>query len=99
MGMLETNSTPLSIISGFRPIQIGQRAGEQGGDHAAEEHGGDDDGKLARIQARRCLEIRQSARDDADIHAVEQSAESRDQQEEAVVAGFFVVGHSATLLL
>jgi hypothetical protein len=43
------------------------------------------------------LQIRQSAGDDADIDSVEQSAESRYQQEEAVVAGFFIARHGGSL--
>jgi hypothetical protein len=69
---------------------VGEHAGKERGDGAAQEHGRDDEGQLAGGEAGvgRRLHVRIRAGDDADVDAVEQAAESGDEQEEAVVTRF-----------
>ena len=59
---------------------VGQHAGEQRRDHAAEQDSRNDDGQLSGIQPGRCLEERQGTSDDSDIHPVEQPAEPGDKE-------------------
>ena len=72
---------------GLAAHPVGEQAGEQRGDHAAQQHGGHNERKLAGVQAGGGLQIGQRAGDDADIDAVKQAAQAGDEQEEAVVAG------------
>ena len=81
-----TNRTPLGCHHGFASQPIRERAGEQRRKHGAQQHGGDDERKLSCIQPGGGFEIRQRAGDDANVHAVKQSAQSGDQQEKTVVS-------------
>ena len=87
-GTLTTNNRPLKIIIVLRPKKSASSTGEQGGNHPAQQNSGDDEGELARIQPGGGFQIRQRAGDDAHIHAEQQSAETGDKQQEAIVAGF-----------
>src|SRR5450631_2701882 len=68
-------------------------AGEPPRNHTAQQHGSDDEGKLAGVEGlagsyrvERGLEIWQYAGDDPDLHAVEQAAQAGDEQQAAVVS-------------
>ena len=78
------------------PHPISQRAREQSRDDAAEEDCCDHGRKLARIQTGSRFQIGQCAGNNADVYSVQQAAEPRDKQEEAIVAGFFVVCHAGS---
>ena len=73
---------------GLTAHPVSQHASEQGGDDAPQQHGRDYDGKLAGVQTGSRLKIRQRAGDDADIHSVEQPAQTRYHQKKAVVEDF-----------
>jgi len=74
--------------------KVGEHAGEQGGDDTAEEDGGNDDGKLARVEAGGGFEIRERATDDADVDAIKQAAESGDKEQKTVIRQQFIFdGH------
>ncbi len=64
---------------------VRDEAGKKSGDHAAQQHRGHDRRELAWGKVRSRLEIRDRAADDAHVHAVEQAAQSRDQQQKQVV--------------
>ena len=64
---------------------ICEQAGKQGGDHASQQHGCDNDRQLAGIESRGSLEVRQCAANDADIHSVEQAAQPSNEEKEAVI--------------
>ena len=70
---------------------VGQQAGEESGDDAAQEHGRHDDGEFVPIQARGRFQIGKGARDDAHVDAVKQAAESGDNEEKAVVENLLFV--------
>ncbi len=74
----------------FAAEAVGEEAGEEGGEDAAEQDGGDDDGELAGVEAGGGFEVGKRTADDADVDAVEQAAESRNEEEKAVVALFAI---------
>ncbi len=78
---------------------VGEQPGEEGRDHAAEQYGRDDDRKLTSVESGGCLQIGQRAADDADVYAVKQAAQTRDQQEEAIVCASFAADARQGILL
>jgi hypothetical protein len=50
---------------------------------------------LTGVQARGRLQVRQCARDDADIHTIEQPTEARHNEEKAVIKNLLVVKRRA----
>jgi hypothetical protein len=72
---------------GLAADPIREQAGEERGDDATKEHSGDDDGDLTAVEAGSGFEIRERAANDAYVNAVEKTAKSGNDQEEAVVAG------------
>jgi hypothetical protein len=65
---------PAQDHQGLAAHPVGQQAGEQSGEHAAQQHRGHDHRELRGGEAGGCFEIRQRAADDADVDAVEQAA-------------------------
>ena len=65
---------------------VGEHAGEERGEDAAQQHGGDDDGELSGGESGGGFQIRERAADDAHVDAVEQTAEAGNREEKGVVA-------------
>ncbi|MNI56300.1 hypothetical protein D3C73_1112940 [compost metagenome] len=67
--------------------EVGDHAGEQRGQHAAQQHRGDDETELLAAElpgvAGGGFKVRQGAGDDADVDAVQQAAEAADEQQVA----------------
>ena len=82
--MLNTKTAPLITINGFRPIQSASSPAKCRED-TSQKYRRNDDRQLTSRQLRRCLKIGQRADDDADIDAIEETAEASDEQQEAVV--------------
>ena len=66
---------------GLAAEPVGEEAGKEGGEDAAEQHGGDDDGELGGREVGGGLEIGERSADDADVDAVEEAAEARDEKQ------------------
>ena len=64
---------------------VGEQAGEEGGEDGAQQHRGDDDGELRGGQMRGGLEVGKRTADDAHVDAVEQAAETGNQEKKAGV--------------
>ena len=75
------------------PEPVGEHAGEERGDDAAEQHRRDDEGKLARVKAGGRFQIRKRACDDPDIDAIKQATEACDEEKESDVSGGIAGGH------
>ena len=71
---------------GLAAHPVGEHTGEEGGENAAEQDRGHDDGELRRIQLGGGFKIGQRAADDAHVDAVEQSAEAGHEKQKEVVA-------------
>ncbi len=72
---------------GLASQPVGKQPGKQGGEDAAQQHRGNNDRELAGVQAGGGFQVRQRAADDADIHSIEQPAQPRNQQKQAVISG------------
>ncbi len=72
---------------------IGKESRKERGNYCSHQDGGDDERQLLRIQAGSCLQIGQSSCDDADVHAVEQTAQAGDEQQETPIADRLCVQH------
>ena len=84
-GMLNDKNRCADHHQGLAAQPVGQQPRKQGGEDAAQQHGRDNDRELAGVQARGGFQVRQRATDDADIHPIQQPAQSRNQQKQAVI--------------